>query len=213
MPPRSKPGKSPPRRMMCRHPVPIRRASGGAPRKARNGQKEPTRLERQMSQSVEEMLAELPTDCDVGTKKNSKGYKESWAGYKLHIDVVDGQIPVCCLLTSASVHDSQVAIPLMSITGHRGRLSVYDIIDSAYDAAKIIEHSRSLGHVPRGRHQLPHQRRLESRAPSRGQAAGAADPAARPRRGHLQFPDDGRAGQCSLERRIRRTVRPRREGR
>ncbi len=40
----------------------------------------------------------------------SKGYKHSWTGYKLHIDVADGQIPVACLLTSASVHDSQVAI-------------------------------------------------------------------------------------------------------
>jgi len=29
-------------------------------------------------------LAELPVYCDVGTKKNSKGYKETWIGYKLH---------------------------------------------------------------------------------------------------------------------------------
>ena len=36
---------------------------------------------------------DLPTACDVGTKKNSKGYKETWVGYKLHIDVADGQIP------------------------------------------------------------------------------------------------------------------------
>jgi len=27
------------------------------------------------------MLAELPTACDVGRKKNSKGYKETWNGY------------------------------------------------------------------------------------------------------------------------------------
>ena len=55
------------------------------------------------------MLADLPTACDVGCKKNSKGYKETWTGYKLHIDVACGQIPVSCVLTSASVHDSQVA--------------------------------------------------------------------------------------------------------
>ena len=41
----------------------------------------------------------------------SEGYKTSWTGYKLHIDVADGQIPVCCLLTSASVHDSQSLPP------------------------------------------------------------------------------------------------------
>jgi hypothetical protein len=49
---------------------------------------------------------------NVGTKKNSKGYKESWIGYKLHLDVADGQIPISCILTSASLHDSQAAIPL-----------------------------------------------------------------------------------------------------
>ena len=47
------------------------------------------------------MLADLPTACDVGCKKNSKGYKEAWTGYKLHIDVASGQIPVSCVLTSA----------------------------------------------------------------------------------------------------------------
>ena len=51
------------------------------------------------------MLADLPTACDVGSKKNSKGYKETWIGYKLHLDVACGQIPVSCVLTSASVHD------------------------------------------------------------------------------------------------------------
>ena len=107
----------------------------------------PTRLERQVSQSVPEMLNELPTECDVGSKKNSKGYKETWIGYKLHIDVADGQIPVACLLTSASVHDSQAAIPLMTITGQRITY-LYDLMDSAYDAAGIINHSRFLGHVP-----------------------------------------------------------------
>ena len=54
------------------------------------------------------MLADLPTACDVGAKKNSKGFKETWVGYKLHIDVACGQIPVSCVLTSASVHDRQV---------------------------------------------------------------------------------------------------------
>ena len=37
-----------------------------------------------------------PNGChrprDVGTKRNAKGYKESWIGYKLHIDAADGGI-------------------------------------------------------------------------------------------------------------------------
>ena len=35
-------------------------------------------------------------------KKDSKGYKSTWVGYKLHLEVADGQIPISCLLTSAS---------------------------------------------------------------------------------------------------------------
>ena len=99
------------------------------------------------AQTLPEMLAELPTGCDVGSKRNSKGYKHSWTGYKLHIDVADGQIPVACLLTSASVHDSQVAIPLMTLTGQRIDY-LYDLMDAAYDAVQIADHSRALGHMP-----------------------------------------------------------------
>lgn len=58
----------------------------------------PTRLERQAGMTLEELLADLPRKCNVGSKKNSKGYLETWAGYKLHLDVVDGQIPVSCMI-------------------------------------------------------------------------------------------------------------------
>ena len=37
--------------------------------------------------SLPAMLDDLPTACDVGMKKDSKGYKSTWVGYKLHIDV------------------------------------------------------------------------------------------------------------------------------
>ena len=75
----------------------------GRPRKGEVRIKELTRLERQQSMGTMEMLEELPKVCDVGTKMNSKGYKKSWVGYKLHIDAADGHIPVSCILTSASL--------------------------------------------------------------------------------------------------------------
>jgi hypothetical protein len=54
-----------------------------------------TRLQRQMQgMSLTAMLADLPRACDLGCKTNSKGFKSSWIGYKLHLDVADGQIPV-----------------------------------------------------------------------------------------------------------------------
>jgi len=96
---------------------------------------------------LQEMLADLPTACDCGSKRNSKGYPQHWVGYKLHLDVADGQIPISCILTSASVHDSQVALPLATLTAQRVT-SLYDLMDSAYDADVIEKWSRALGHVP-----------------------------------------------------------------
>jgi len=119
----------------------------GRPRKGEESVKEPTRLERQQTMTLEEMLEDLPHQCDVGTKKNSKGFKESWIGYKFHLDAADAQIPVSCILTSASTHDSQVALPLAAMTSQR-ITNLYDLADSAYDAPIIRERSRSLGHVP-----------------------------------------------------------------
>ena len=124
------------------------RRKRGRPRKGEQpAPPEPTRLERQTKMTLEEMLDDLPKAANVGTKKNSKGYKETWVGYKLHIDASDGQIPISCILTSASLHDSQAAIPLARLTAQRVT-NLYDLMDSAYDAETIHEYSRSLGHIP-----------------------------------------------------------------
>src|SRR5712691_4275637 len=109
--------------------------------------KEPRRLERQAGMSLAEMLADLPTHCAVGTKRNAKGHTTSWIGYKLHLDVADGDIPSSAMLTSASLHDSQVAVPLATMTASRVT-NLYDLMDSAYDAPEIEAKSRALGHVP-----------------------------------------------------------------
>jgi hypothetical protein len=50
------------------------------------------------------------------------------------------------VLTSASVHDSQVAIPLATMSTQR--VTCYELMDSAYWAQHIKENSRQLGHVP-----------------------------------------------------------------
>jgi len=107
---------------------------------------EPKRLEKQKNMNLTQMLADLPKECDVGAKKNAKGHLISWKGYKLHIDTADGQIPISCILTSASLHDSQVALPLAEMTNQRVT-NLYDLMDAAYDAAIIREYSEKLGHV------------------------------------------------------------------
>jgi len=107
-----------------------------------------TRIERQATtMTLPEMLADLPRQCAVGCKTNSHGRTETWRGYKLHLDVADGQIPISAVLTSASLHDSQVGIPLATMTAQRVT-NLYDLMDSAYDSEVIRQYSRSLGHVP-----------------------------------------------------------------
>lgn len=123
-----------------------RRRKQKRPRRARATERG-TRIERQRHQKLEAMLAELPRACDIGGKKNSRGHDNYWRGYKLHLDVADGQIPISAVLTSASVHDSQVAIPLMTMTTARVEY-LYELMDSAYDAGPIHAHSRQLNHAP-----------------------------------------------------------------
>lgn len=120
----------------------------GRPKKGEvRAPKEPTRMERQLTMSLEEMLNDLPKVCNIGSKLNSKGHAENWIGYKLHIDFADGSVPLSAILTSASVHDSQVAIPLATMT-HARAINLYDLMDSAYYMDNIAAHSRSLNHVP-----------------------------------------------------------------
>lgn len=88
--------------------------------------------------SFEEMLNDLPKECNKGAKKDSKGNPMYWTGYKLHLDTVDGGIPVSVLVTSASLNDSQVALPLATTTA--GRITnCYDLMDAGYDVDAISD--------------------------------------------------------------------------
>jgi hypothetical protein len=136
-------------------PKPPRRRRPGRPKKGEEvGQKRSDRLKRQPGLDLRAMIADLPTRCDVGAKRDSKGCHLRWVGYKLHLNA-DGDIPVSALLTSASLHDSQAAIPLIAMTS--GQVTyLYDLMDSAYAAAAIEAYSRHHGHqpliAPTGRH-------------------------------------------------------------
>jgi hypothetical protein len=131
-----------------KQPVEKVAAKRGRPKQGEERVKPLSRIEKQANgMSLEEMLDDLPEACDVGTKKNSKGYKVSWIGYKLHLDVADGGIPISAILTSASTHDSQVAIPLAKMS-HGRVTNLYDAMDAAYDVPQIHDVSRQLGHVP-----------------------------------------------------------------
>ena len=119
----------------------------GRPKKGEVREAKRKRIGQQLTQTLKEMLAELPRACDRGSKCNAQGYRNSWNGYKLHLDTADCGVPVSALLTSASVHDSQTAVPLSKMTLKRVT-NLYDLMDAAYCSDELRVYSLSLGHVP-----------------------------------------------------------------
>lgn len=140
------PARERPARAQAQTPTPAKRR--GRPRRdeVRAPAKE-SPLQRQRQQTLAQMLEEIPTACDRGTKCNAQGYKVSWNGYKLHLDTADCGVPIAALLSSASMHDSRAAIPLSRISAQRVT-SLYDVMDAAYCSFELQEHCRSLNHVP-----------------------------------------------------------------
>jgi len=128
----------------------VQRKKRGRPKKGEERPRPsqpPKRLDVQMSQSAEAALSDLPKVCDWGTKKDTGGHKHTWKGWKAHIDWADGNLPITVVTTSASLHDSQAAIPMARLTAKRVT-SLYDLMDSAYDAPQIRQVSEQLGHRP-----------------------------------------------------------------
>lgn len=101
----------------------------------------------QSTMNTDEILADLPTVCNFGTKKNSNGKTETWKGFKLHIVANEDSIPLAAMVTSASVHDSLCAIPLIRITEERVD-GLYYLGDKGYDAAAIRAEIELHGKVP-----------------------------------------------------------------
>ena len=125
---------------------PQRRGHKGGPHQRSKARERGKRIQRQQHMKLSEMLADLPQECSLTAKMSSKGHKQYWRGYKLHWDVADGgRIPISCILTGAVVHDSQVAIPLMTMSAERVRWR-YDVMDAAYDAGGIRSRSKELKH-------------------------------------------------------------------
>lgn len=129
---------------------PKKKRGRGRPKKGEEIEiKDLSRIQRQAGggMSLEEMIKDLPVLCNKGAKKNSKGFAEIWTGYKLHLDISDNGVPISAIITSASLHDSQVAIPLAALSSTRV-VNLYDLMDSAYDVKEIKEYSIKLNHVP-----------------------------------------------------------------
>lgn len=130
-----------------RKKVEKKRERRGRPRKGETRTARVGAVEQQLQMSFYEQIQSLPTECDRGAKVNAKGNLHYWTGYKLHIDTADGEIPISCVLTSASVSDVRVALPLMHMTSQRV-INLYDLMDKGYQSQILEEESRKLNHVP-----------------------------------------------------------------
>ena len=94
-------------------------------------------LKAQYCNTLADNLLHVPGECDIGVKRKAHAYH--WRGYKLHLGVTDGDLPLAAIVSSASVHDSQLAIPLMQQVHRTGLKWFADLADAAY----------ACGHHPR----------------------------------------------------------------
>jgi Transposase DDE domain len=106
-----------------------------------------SRIPAQLLQTAQQALAELPQLCNKGKKINAQGHFNTWVGYKLHLDVACCGVPISAALTSASVYDNQVSVPLARLSASRVT-SLYTLMDAAYDSEPLRQLERELGHVP-----------------------------------------------------------------
>ncbi len=106
------------------------------------------RRQKQLKENnLDNMIIDLPRSCDKGMKKSAQGFTTIWKGYKMHVAVDDNCIPLAVIITSASLNDCEVAIPL-ALKSNQVAANFYDLMDAAYDHPEIKEHSISLGHIP-----------------------------------------------------------------
>jgi len=96
---------------------------------------------------LDKMVKDLPNQCDKGMKRSAQGYTKTWKGFKVHAAIDDHCIPLAVIVTSASLNDCEVAIPLMSKVRCAAQ-NFYHLMDAAYDHPEIKEHSNSLNSVP-----------------------------------------------------------------
>lgn len=115
--------------------------------KAKRQRSSPSPHEIQESLSWQECLRGLPKQCDNSAKNGPQGHLVFWRGYKAHASVGDGGIPLAFFTSSASMHDSMGAIPLLKMVSERVGTVFYNLLDKAYQGPAILRVSEGLGQV------------------------------------------------------------------
>jgi len=97
-----------------------------------------------LQESFETSLGKLELRCSVTAKQNSKGKKQWFIGYKAHLATDDHGVPMSFAVTGASVHDSQVAVPLMKNTRETADF-LYALLDKGYISPVINDYVGMIG--------------------------------------------------------------------
>jgi len=97
-----------------------------------------------LQESFETSLGKLELRCSVTAKQNSKGKKQWFIGYKAHLATDDHGVPMSFAVTGASVHDSQVAVPLMKKTRETADF-LYALLDKGYISPVINDYVGMIG--------------------------------------------------------------------
>ena len=78
--------EKPAKRTEAAKPAPIVAKKRGRPHKDEIREATLGKLVQQRGKPLSKLRAEVPRESDRGSKCNAQGYKNSWNGYKLHID-------------------------------------------------------------------------------------------------------------------------------
>ena len=130
-------------------PVEVRTRAANAKRRLARidpDQPPPSPISVQGARTAEANMAELPVECGWGCKRDSQEKRMQWKGGKIHAAVTRDGVPIAVKYTSASLHDSQVMVPLAQQAAARVP-HLFDLADAAYDAEPIRAACAELGTV------------------------------------------------------------------
>jgi hypothetical protein len=82
--------------------------------------------------------------CSLTAKQNSKGKRQWFIGYKVHLATDDFGVPIAYIVTGACVHDCKVAVPLMKMAYQRTDF-FYALMDKGYLNPDINAYADMIG--------------------------------------------------------------------
>jgi len=123
-----------------------RKKKGSPEEKEYREQKAREELERleYLTEDFIKSFCRLEMRCSLTAKQNSKGMKQWFIGYKIHLATDDFGVPIAYIITGACVHDCKVAVPLMKMAYQRTDF-FYALMDKGYINPDINAYAEMIG--------------------------------------------------------------------